>query len=252
MPDLKTGKREATHDHRDITLAAIDHQVAAQLQKPPARFGIGNKFSDWGMLGNDAWGDCVLAGAGHEHMGFAVTAGGEARFDDEAALRGYAAITGGGPYGDGSDPGTYVRDAMKYRKSHGIKDADGTVHKIAAYVSIDPHDPDLLMLAAWNFLAVGMGFEFPDTAMDQFNAGEPWDVVRGAQIEGGHYVVVTGRTGADDLGVITWAKRQGMTRDFYSTYNDETWALVSEDELKNGRTVRGYDLSGLQTALKEL
>ena len=34
---------------------------------PKSPFGYGNLFADWEMLGNDQAGDCVFAGAAHEH-----------------------------------------------------------------------------------------------------------------------------------------------------------------------------------------
>jgi hypothetical protein len=88
--------------------------------------------------------------------------------------------------------------------------------------------------------------------MDQFDAGEPWDVVPGATIEGGHYVPVVGRSNPTHCGVVSWAKRQGMSRAFYETYNDEAWAIVFPEELRNGKSERGMDLAQLNAALANL
>ena len=45
------------------------------------------------------------------------------------------------------------------------------------------------LLAAYLFGAVGIGIRFPAFAMDQFNAGQPWDVqTTNAKIDGGHYI----------------------------------------------------------------
>jgi hypothetical protein len=266
---LRLGKKPATKEDRDIQFMRLVLAAPHLLKPAPRAFGFGTHIEDWMMLGNGpddsvvpgfaGCGDCVLAGADHEHMLFAVEAKhvlpkftGKTAVDDYAAVTGYDLSQTDSDGNNPTDQGTDVRDAMTYRKSTGIVDSTGKRHKIAAYVSVTAGDYDQLMLAAFNFLAVGIGFEFPDSAMEQFDNGEPWDVVRGAQIEGGHYVVVTGRKSADDIGVITWAKRQSMTRAFFEKYTDEVWAFVSEDELAAGKTVRGYDLTTLQTALREL
>ena len=43
--------------------------------------------------------------------------------------------------------------------------------------------------------------------MAQFNAGQPWTVVKRAKIEGGHYVSGVARRGGN-LIVVTWGREQ--------------------------------------------
>jgi hypothetical protein len=43
-----------------------------------------------------------------------------------------------------------------------------------------------------------------------------------------------------------------MTRPFYEMYNDETWAIVFPEELRDGKTERGLDLTALNAALQAL
>lgn len=248
------GKRAATHDARDLVFA--DFATYPSLAAPPARFGYGAVVTDWGMLGNDRYGDCVFAGAGHETMLFAESAKGVSgmpRFTDQSVLGDYAAVTGFDPTDPASDQGTLVRDALNYRRKTGIADAAGARHKIAGYVSLEPGNWEQLMQAVYIGLAVGIGIEFPESAWGQFDRGAVWSVVSGARIDGGHYVPVTGRTNIDNIGLITWGRRQGMTRAFYSKYCDEAWGLVAYDGLKStGRNVRGFDTAALTDALEHL
>jgi hypothetical protein len=257
----KLGKREATHDHRDLVFA--DFATFANLPNVPASFGYGRAVAEWGMLGNDRYGDCVFAGAGHETMLFAETTRGVAgmpRFDDENALLDYSIVTGfdetktDPKTGENpTDQGTYVRDALDYRRQTGVVDAAGQRHKIAGYVALEPGNWEQLMQAAYIGLAVGIGIEFPESAMSQFDRGSVWSVVAGARIEGGHYIPVTGRTSLDNIGVITWGRRQGMTRAFYTKYCDEAWGLVPLDGLRStGKNVRGFDTAALMSALESL
>lgn len=251
---MKLGKREATHDGRDLLFTQF--ATFSALAKPPARFGFGAIVTDWGMLGNDAYGDCVFAGAGHETMLFAETTKGVSgmpRFTDRAVLGDYSAVTGFDPDDPSTDQGTFTRDALNYRRKTGVADSIGQRHKIAGYVALEPGNWEQLMQAVYIGLAVGIGIEFPGSAMDQFNHGQVWSVVAGAQIEGGHYIPVTGRLSLDNIGVITWGKRQGMTRAFYSKYCDEAWGLVPLDGLRaTGENVRGFDAADLTHALEAI
>jgi hypothetical protein len=254
MPDLKLGKREATHDKRDLLFA--DFATYANLPRVPARFGYGNAIGDWGMLGNDAYGDCVFAGAGHETMLWGESVHGVEgmpAFTDKSVLGDYSAVTGFDPDDPSTDQGTYVRDALNYRRATGVSDSEGARHKIAGYVALEPGNYEQLMQAAYIGLAVGIGIEFPASAMDQFDQNRVWSVVAHSPIEGGHYIPVTGRLSADNMGVITWGRRQGMTRGFYAKYCDEAWGIVPLDGLNaHGKNVRGFDTTALTEALKSI
>jgi hypothetical protein len=256
---LKFGKRPATADDRDITFGVVKAGVA--LPTPPARFGHGDLYHsvNWLMLGNGpddtvaagfaGAGDCVFAGAAHETMLTCHLAGKKVTFTGANAIADYSKVTGYVIGDDATDQGTDVREALKYRRATGVVDWHGNRHKIAAYVRIDAKDYDLLMQAVYVFAAVGIGFEFPGSAMEQFDAGDPWDVVDNAKVEGGHYVPVVGRPGRNLATCVTWGRRQILTRDFYEAYNDEAWAIVFPEELRNGKTERGMDLSQLNAAL---
>jgi hypothetical protein len=250
---LKLGKGPAEPRPTDFKFS----ELAASVNLPtvPSRFGHGGAFSDWGMLGNDRYGDCVWAGAAHEHMLInKVVHQTDVQFDDGAVLGDYAAATGFDPNDPSTDKGTNVHAALSYRRKTGVADSGGSRHKIGAYVSLDPKSWDHLEQAAYIFGAVGIGINFPSSAMDQFNAGEPWDVVPGSQIEGGHYVPTVGSVAsADSVSVITWGKRQVMTRAFYEEYNDEAWAYVTNEELRSdGKGLHGFDVGKLNTYLSAL
>jgi hypothetical protein len=246
---VKLGKREATPDNRDLRFAAY----LVELPKVPARFGHGLIYRDWGMLGNDNYGDCVWAGAAHETMLWnKLVHRRQIPFTDTAVLSDYAAVTGFNPEDSSTDQGTYVRDAMRYRQDTGVVDAKGARHKISVYVSLDPKNWDDLRAATYLFGAVGIGFEFPASAMSQFNRGHTWDVVEGSMIEGGHYVPVVGSMTQHMATCVTWGHRQEMTREFYEAFNDEAWAFISPEAIKAGHGLHGFDLDTLKKDLQAL
>jgi hypothetical protein len=181
----------------------------------------------WGMLGNDKVGDCVQAGFAHQAMISSKLGGDSEEFTEEDVIKVYGEITGYNPADPNTDQGTSVRQALSYWRKTGILTADGERHQIGAYIQILPKDWEQLMSAAYTFSSVGIGWNVPTTIWDQWDNREPFDVVdENAKIEGGHYTLVTGRTGMTIGGMVTWGARKSFTKDFYEMYNDETWAIL--------------------------
>lgn len=252
MAELKLGKQPATEDKRDLMFAK--YAQPSQLPTPPAQFGHEDLFGakDWGMLGNDQWGDCAWAGPAHETMILTTEGGHPVSFTTDAVLSDYAAGTGfdpnAGPPGQNpTDQGSNVREVLKYRQKTGVVDGNKTRHKIGAYVKLDEKNLDQVLEAMYLFEVVGIGIEFPASAMDQFNHGEPWDVVQGAKIEGGHYIPLVAKR--ENLEVVTWGALQQMTQAFYEKYCDEAWAYISVEDLKDNKSPEGFDLEELQADL---
>jgi hypothetical protein len=186
----------------------------------------------WPMYGNDEWGDCVWAEVGHaiNQLTYYAT-GAEVTPTDQDILTGYSAVTGfdpnaGPPGNNPTDQGTYVQDAMAYWRKTGIAG-----HKIVAYASLDVANLDEVRQAIALFGSVSIGLQFPDSAMRQFNAGETWDVVKGARNEGGH-CVLAGAYDEDGVGIVTWGAETRMTWRFWTRYVDEAWVALDADGMK--------------------
>lgn len=222
------------------------------LPTPPAEFGSDDLVTNaWGMLGNDNAGDCVWAGAAHETMLWNAEAGSAVSFSDDSVLSDYSAVTGYVIGDDSTDSGTDMQQAASYRLKTGILDASGKRHKIAAYLAIEAGNLQEHLVAAYVFGAVGIGIEFPNSAMDQFNADQPWDIVPGALLEGGHYVPLLSRRGGM-FNCVTWGMRQPMTDAFFARYNDESLVYLSEEFLTGGKSLQGFDIGQLNADLKAL
>jgi hypothetical protein len=247
---LKLGKTAARPNA--ITFKMTSYLAATKLPTPPKKFGHQALVSaPWSMLGNADYGDCVFAGAAHETMLWCKEAGTTTTFTDKAVLSDYSAVTGFDPTKPDTDQGTDMATAASYRRKTGIVDAAGKRHTVAAYLEIKPGDTTEIKQAAYLFSAVGIGIEFPSTAMDQFNAGKPWSVVKGAKIDGGHYVPCIGFDGTDFL-VVTWGKVQRVTPSFLVKYMDEGVAYVSLEMLTGGKSLEGFDAAALQGDLHQL
>lgn len=247
--ELKLGKKPATPNPHDFAFAA--YRAPELAIKVPRSFGHYHLVPNFGMLGNDRAGDCVWAGGDHETMIWLASHGVFVEFTDANALGDYSAVTGYNAADPNSDQGTNVHDALSYRRHVGLIDAHGARHKLGAFVELEPGNYEHLIEAAYLFGAVGIGFEFPETAMAQFDAGKPWTVVKGATVDGGHYVPVVGRAGSY-IDVVTWGKVQRMTRKFYETYCDEAYALLSPEYLDKHKSPEGFDLAHLTADLARL
>jgi hypothetical protein len=257
MPGLQLGKLPATDDPNDLLFK--NYVDASKIPAPPEKFGNESLFppKGWGMLGNDEWGDCVWAGAGHETMLLSKLGGGAAEFTPQDVLTGYEAVThfnpqAGPPGNNPTDKGTDTRLAYKYRRATGILDEAGTTHKIGAYVKLEQGNMEHLYQAVYLFDVVGIGFLFPEYAMTQFNEGKPWTVIPGQEPkpEEGHYVPCIGKQA--NLEVVTWGALQQMTVAFFEAYCDEAWTYISEEVLVNGLDKQGFDLDQLKADLAGL
>jgi hypothetical protein len=248
---VKLGKRPARHA---INFRFSDVFDASKLPTPPAVFGHYRDVGSWGMLGNDKYGDCVWAGAAHEHILWTRTWGRKrSRFLTQNVLSDYAAVTGFNPKDENTDQGTDMKDAASYRRKTGIVDATGKRHPIDAYVALDVGNVEQVVLAMYLMGAAGIGFQFPASAMDQFNKKQPWTVPANPQIDGGHYVSGVGRNKAGNLLVVTWGRIQEMTPQFYQRFCDESVAYVSLEILNDKNlSPEGFDAEALRGMLAKL
>jgi hypothetical protein len=205
------------------------------------------------MLGNDRVGDCVVAGAAHETMLFNAEAGRAVTFTDTSCLSDYMAVTGYNPDDPSTDQGTNVSEYVDYRTKVGVLDQYGARHRIGASVRIDAGHLDQYAEGLYLFGAVGIGVQLPDSAQQQFADEQPWDVVPGAKIEGGHYVPILGRLQDGHWVVATWGRLQKVTDAFLTEYSDEAYAYLSLEALGNGgESLEGFNLQQLRADLADL
>ena len=204
--------------------------------------------ANWPMLANDTVGDCTCACAGHMEQNWTAHTFGLQTPTDEQILAAYSAITGYIPGDPSTDNGAAITDVLDYWQDAGIAG-----RKILAWAEIDAADIDAIKQAVFIFGGLDIGFNVPQSAMDQFDAGQTWTVVPNSSIEGGHSVPILGY-GSGGCTCVTWAKLQPMTWDFFKTYCDEAYAVITQDWLTAAQTtpIAGLDLAALQADLAAL
>lgn len=241
---MKLGKTKARKDA--VKLKFATYKTLPTYPKAETAVNL-----NWQMLGNDTVGDCVIAGAGHETMAWNNEAKKTITFTDKSILSDYSAITGYNPNDPNSDQGTDMQVAASYRKKTGVVDANGVRHKVGAYVAITPGNTTEIKEAIYLFGAVGIGIQFPASAMTQFNKGKNWTVVKGSKIEGGHYVPAIGYS-SSYVYLVTWGKLIKASWGFINKYMDEGLVYLSPEFLTGGKNLEGFDIAALTADLNQL
>jgi hypothetical protein len=258
----KLGKQPFKEDERDIHLKTLLNRE--KLPTAPASTNDYSLIKIWLMLLNNIIGCCAVAGPYHLLMLWCKQAGKVLKITDENIKFVYSKISGYDPTDPTSDVGCVLRDVLKYWKNVGIPDANGVLHKIAAFARLNQLDHEEIKLAQYLFSGILIGFQVPKYAMDQFDKGMIWDVqLQNNEIIGGHCVAPTGYgkckpTGnvvkiiKEGLFVVTWGKVQFMTWAFWDKSVDEAWVIFDKEMLKNDLSPDGFDSNKLVNYLNQL
>ena len=244
--------RTAPHDPFTHPRLVIDRFMdTAALPAPPPTVDRASKVTAWPMYGNDRIGDCTCAAVGHEIQAWTAYGMGEVTIPESAVIQAYSAITGYNPATGANDNGANVQDVLGYWQKTGVGG-----HQIGGFAQLTGLDNLTLAKQCLDlFGTVYLGIEVPESAMEQFGAGEPWTYVGDRNIVGGHAIPVqywtTDVTG--EIEVITWGKRQRMTRRFWYEYVEEAWVVFSPDQFGlHDVNPDGLDVDQLRTDFTSL
>jgi hypothetical protein len=202
--------------------------VMKRLAAPPVRADWQADTIQWPMYANDQIGDCTCAAVGHmvNQLTF-YGSGTEVQPKESSVVGMYSAVTGYRPGHPSTDTGAYCQDVLAYWRKTGLEG-----HKIVAYAALDVSNLDEVKQAIAMFGTVYIGFTVTDAAEDAFDAGQVWDVKRGARNLGGHCVPMGAFDSAKKtLYGVTWAAEFGMTEAYWKKYVDEAWVVLDEDGL---------------------
>jgi hypothetical protein len=250
---LKLGRRPALHTEQTAASAKRMKTALDALGNPPA---VSDDYtsavneatgSNWGFLGNDVWGDCVEAWEAHYLMLRTANASSIVIPTSQQVLALYTAETGFNPSNPNTDNGTVETSDAIYMVTTGFMG-----HKADATASIHRIDLPNLKWCIQLFGGVTFGVNLPQSAMDQFNANQPWTVVKNSPIIGGH---CPGGVGYDGkwFYVVTWGRIQPASYEWILTYNEEAHALLFKDWIKqNGNAPNNLDLAQLIADLPQV
>ena len=195
------------------------HQYAREpLPAPVYPVDVSGGITDWGMLGNDEYGDCTFAGRQHNKMAKAAAAKLTEPWETAAALVAeYLA------YDHGQDTGAVIANLLLswYRAG-----------KILAFAPVDHSDPAQVDSAMQEFHGCYVGVSLTDDADQMFSEGLPWG--SGSLTpdpDDGHCIVKVKADGRELDTWVTWGAEQQSTLRWTAACLDEAWVIITtEDE----------------------
>lgn len=214
------------------------------LLSPPTISDWYSQIKSWGMACNDKVGCCTISDAAHQSMQTEWYGQGKVvSVSDADVMKAYSAVSGYKPGDSSTDNGAVIQDVLNYWRTTGIGG-----YKIEAFAQLDASNIDLVRLCVSIFGAVDIGFDFPSSAMTQFDSGATWTPVTHARIEGGHCVPIVGYD-ATTLTCVTWGRAQKMDLAFWRQYvqpGNDVWVAIDTDWLRNvGTSPAGLDVATL-------
>ncbi|MEU1407108.1 hypothetical protein ABZ471_33010 [Streptomyces sp. NPDC005728] len=197
----------------------------------------------WGMLGNDEVGDCTCAGVAHKRIGDAyVNQGRHLDISTADVLKLYTHF-GYRPGDPSTDQGAVCQDVLAYWHRYGFRG-----ERNLGYARIDVGDHRELKQAIHLFGQVYVGVTITQSAEDQFNGDEVWDVTRRSPVLGGHCISL-GAYNEHGLDAVTRGRVQRLTWRWWDVYGDEAWVVFNPRDFldpKTGRDRDGLDLATLR------
>ena len=221
--NLKLGRNKAHYSRRSLVTSHIMAKHLRELGPAPASSpdwltAVARKSAGgWGMYGNDQYGDCVFADCAHQEMLRTANVGKIWIPTLEQVLALYSACTGFNPDDPSTDNGADEVSVIDYLTCNGWNG-----RKLDGHANLDTTNTEHLKWAVCIFGASRLGVNLPQSAMDQFQANQPWDYAGDASPIGGHDVPLV-KYQADMFFVVTWGKLQPVTPGFMAaTYSDGT------------------------------
>ena len=159
-------------------LRELPHYAAGGLPKAPAKVTV-PEVAAWGMLGNDTYGDCGVAGLEHGFMAAAsVTGEAETFATDQQAVEFYLTYTGG------QDTGVVLSQYLAYVRKSGFYG-----QTVQAFAPVSVHDVPTLQTAVWMYDFAYTGIVVTQQMQEDFAAGQPWTLESlESPVDGGHCV----------------------------------------------------------------
>jgi len=234
----KVGKLGKLAPQFPVEERELSHYTSQPLPAAPPSVDYAEKVANgFPMDGNDQYGDCTMAAAAHLIQAWNA----ETNINlpvptDTEVVAQYMKLT------DGKDTGLVESQVLQDWMKGGLWG-----NKIVAFAPVNVHSLDALKQAVAFFGGVYVGIQVPTNAQTQFASGLPWTLDPGWEsqpIEGGHAIPILGY---DDqwLYCVTWGAVQQMAWDWWSTYSDEAWVVLSEEYQKAGK-MDGIDVAALQ------
>lgn len=249
QPDRRpVGKLGRKPGHVPVGLHDLTWYVAGALPKAPLTVAVPTPpanadGTEWGMDGNDTYGDCGVAAVDHGEITVDVdTATSLLNLTSAQIVAYYLKYTGG------QDDGVVLADFLAH-----VKKTGWFGHKLAAYAPVAYTDYATLQFTINAYGYAYTGIEVTDLMMNAFSEGKPWtaaDVSRG-NVEGGHCIPLVGYD-SDYLYAVTWGGVQKIQYSAWHLMASEAWACIWGEVPAAGLDGHGVNLAALEADLAKL
>ena len=219
----KRGKLPVKPEGERFALKFVHEYLGQPLPAPQYPVDVSGGITEWGMDGNDRYGDCTFAGRLHYEMSKSA-ANGEP-MPTETATQLVAEYLA---YDHGQDVGANIADLLLSWYRAGV---------ILGFAPVDHTDRSQCDAAMAQFKGLYLGGDLTDDADQLFENHEPWTVADGQQPDpqDGHCFLRVKSTGADPGAMstdVTWGAEQESTAAWDAACITEAWVIVmSQDEM---------------------
>lgn len=257
--NFKLGKNAPKHLLKMAALSDFLPRATAWPSVPAQGWEFSVPASSLSILGNGpspdnppeisgGVGNCAEAGALHLIQAQSYNTAKPLIPTTEDALNLYSAITGFNRNDPSTDQGTALTDLLTYWQKTGIT-IGNTVHKIVGSASLDITSIAQMRYATYLFGGSYLGINCPKKCQQDTTN---WNFGPGLKVDGGHCIIRAGE-GADGGKTGSWGMWIPTSNEFYLSYLDEGYIVVTEDWLNaQGKSPSGLDLDGLLNAMKAI
>jgi hypothetical protein len=245
----KLGKLPARFDKRTLKLS---NYLGTSLPVAPASQSWLSKISSWPMMANDTVGDCTCAGIGHGVQLWSTYAQTVPLVPtDQQVLDLYSAITGYNPSDSSTDRGANLLDVLNYCRNIGFLG-----NKIYGYVQVNTKIQQQVRLAIYLFGLVYCGVQLPVGVQGK----DTWDIPKKQRLVGdwacgswGGHCVDGVKYDTTGISVISWGKVIPVSWNFFTTYFDEAYAVLSPEFInQKGLSPDNFNLEQLTEDLSNI
>lgn len=237
-PFGKLGCNPSRRDARTLQLAY--YRKLPYYEQPPER-RWDKPIDDWGIMGNDNYGNCTIVTPAHAILAWAANESGDLRRIADSAVIELSREMG-------ALDGYNILDRLNWWRKKGM-----WANRLWAYAQINPADESTMRTAINNFGCADIALSLPLA----WQGADVWDTGYGRTYRpnswGGHSVPIVGYD-TNFLYVVTWGYIQTMTWQALAYYSDEAYALINPSWLAGGdaTTPSGFDLTLLHADLQKV
>ena len=235
------GRLPSAIDPRTLQLSnylRTDLEIASEPVPTGRRWDT--KISDWGVMGNDTYGNCTIVTAAHALLCWRTNElDATQRITDSAVIELSRTM--------GAINGFSILERLKWWRKRGMWG-----DRLWAFAAVNPTNIDLIRLTINTFGCADIGLNLPRA----WQSANLWDVGGGRAYEpgswGGHSVPLVGY---DEKFVyaVSWGSIVPMTWKAIPVYCDEAYALIDPNWIAaDSIAPSGVDLTALHTDLMAL